>query len=160
MARGTVRILILTLAGTIGCAVPANAQNRAFAVADRTAGAPLQAASAPSADISGIETESIAGLQGLVRINTTNPPGNELAAAKYISSILDPGGILSEIFESPPGRGFLVARLSANAMPDPARALLLMGHLDVVGADNTKWTVDPFGGVIQGGYLYGRGAID
>ena len=45
-------------------------------------------------------------------------------------------------------------------MPDPSRALLLMAHLDVVGVDKTKWTVDPFGAVMQGGYLYGRGAID
>ena len=45
-------------------------------------------------------------------------------------------------------------------MPDPSRALLLMAHLDVVGVDKSKWSVDPFGGVIQDGYLYGRGAID
>ena len=74
--------------------------------------------------------------------------------------ILDREGIHSEIFETTPGRGFLVARLSASAVPDPSRALLLMGHLDVVGVDKTKWTVDPFGAVIQGNYLYGRGAID
>ena len=63
-------------------------------------------------------------------------------------------------FETTPGRGFLVARLSATAVPDPSRALLLMGHLDVVGVDKTKWTVDPFGAVVKDGYLYGRGAID
>jgi acetylornithine deacetylase/succinyl-diaminopimelate desuccinylase-like protein len=99
-------------------------------------------------------------LQGLIRINTTNPPGNELVAAKYLADILNREGIQSETFESTPGRGFLVARLSASAVPDPSRALLLMGHLDVVGADKSKWTVDPFGGVIKDGYMYGRGAID
>ena len=113
-----------------------------------------------SADISQIESEALVWLQNLIRINTTNPPGNELVAAKYLAGVLEQEGIHSEIFESTPGRGFLVARLSSSAMPDPSRALLLMAHLDVVGVDKSKWTVDPFGGVIQDGYLYGRGAID
>ena len=73
-----------------------------------------------------------------------------MAAAKYLAGILDREGIHSEIFETAPGRGFLVARLSASAVPDPSRALLLMGHLDVVGVDKTKWSVDPFGGAIRG----------
>ena len=123
---------------------------------------PLAPPAAPqaSADLSQIETEAIGWLQGLIRIDTTNPPGNELVAAKYLAAILKQEGIPSEIFESAPGRGFIVARLSANSMPDPSHALLLMGHLDVVGVDKTKWTVDPFGAVIQGNYLYGRGSFD
>ena len=111
-------------------------------------------------DLSQLESDSINWLQQLIRINTTNPPGNELVAAKYIAGILDKEGIRSEIFESTPGRGFLVARLSSSATPDPSKALLLMGHLDVVGVDKTKWTVDPFGGVAKDNYIYGRGAID
>ncbi len=91
-----------------------------------------------------MESDALNWLQDLIRINTVNPPGNELVAAKYIAGILDKEGIHSEIFESAPGRGFIVARLSASAMPDPSRALLLMGHLDVVGVDKAKWTVDPF----------------
>jgi acetylornithine deacetylase/succinyl-diaminopimelate desuccinylase-like protein len=154
MARRLVEVLILILTGTLGCAGPIHAQTRAQAPA------PAQTAPAPSPDISQIETEAVTWLQGLIRINTANPPGNELAAAKYLAGILDREGIHSEIFESTPGRGFLVARLSSSATPDPSRALLLMGHLDVVGVDKTKWSVDPFGAVIQGGYLYGRGAID
>jgi acetylornithine deacetylase/succinyl-diaminopimelate desuccinylase-like protein len=116
--------------------------------------------SAGNPSLSQIQIEALGWLQGLLRIDTTNPPGNELVAAKYIAAILQKEGIQSEIFESTPGRGFLVARLSANAVPDPTRALLLMAHLDVVGVDKSKWTVDPFGAVIQGNYLYGRGAID
>jgi acetylornithine deacetylase/succinyl-diaminopimelate desuccinylase-like protein len=54
----------------------------------------------------------------------------------------------------------VIARLRASAVPDPTRALLLMGHLDVVGVQKEKWSVDPFGAVIKNGYLYGRGAID
>ncbi len=116
--------------------------------------------SAGNPSLSQIQIEALGWLQGLLRIDTTNPPGNELVAAKYIAAILQKEGIQSEIFESTPGRGFLVARLSANAVPDPTRALLLMAHLDVVGVDKSKWTVDPFGAVIQGNYLYGRGVID
>jgi acetylornithine deacetylase/succinyl-diaminopimelate desuccinylase-like protein len=120
------------------------------------------ASSSPSGaqDLSQLESDAINWLQQLIRINTTNPPGNELVAAKYIAGILDKEGIHSEIFESTPGRGFLVARLSSSATPDPSKALLLMGHLDVVGVDKSKWTVDPFGGVAKDNYIYGRGAID
>jgi acetylornithine deacetylase/succinyl-diaminopimelate desuccinylase-like protein len=148
MARATHRILPLLVLCIFALATGSRAQNR-------PATPP-----AASADISQIETEAVAWLQGLLRINTTNPPGNELVAAKYLAGILDHEGIRSEIFETTPGRGFLVARLSANSMPDPSRALLLVGHLDVVGVDKSKWTVDPFAAVIQDNFLYGRGAID
>ena len=111
-------------------------------------------------DLSAIASDALGWLQNLIRLNTTNPPGNELAAAKYIAGILDREGIHSETYESTPGRGFLVARLQANAMPDSSKALLLMAHLDVVGVDKTKWKGDPFGGAMQDGYVYGRGAID
>ncbi len=114
----------------------------------------------PSGALIQLGNEATNWLQDLIRINTTNPPGNELAAAKYIGGILDKEGIHYEIFETAPGRGFIVARLSSTPVPDPARALLLMGHLDVVGVDRSKWTVDPFAGVINGSYLYGRGAVD
>jgi acetylornithine deacetylase/succinyl-diaminopimelate desuccinylase-like protein len=121
-------------------------------------GAESPATANPS--LSQIEIEAIGWLQGFMRINTTNPPGNELVAARYLADILQKNGIQADVFESTPGRGIVVARLSATAVPDPARALLLMGHLDVVGVDKTKWTVDPFGAVLKDGYIYGRGAID
>lgn len=153
MARANVRVVIGLLVVALIVALPAGAQSR-------TSAAPVQPASALSADLSQLQTQAIGWLQDLIRINTSNPPGNELAAAKYLAGILDREGIHPEIYESTPGRGFLVARLSSSAVPEPSRALLLMGHLDVVGVDKNKWSVDPFGGVIQGGYLYGRGAID
>ena len=96
----------------------------------------------------------------LIKINTTNPPGNEQAAAKYIASILAKEGITAELLDLAPGRSALVARLRSSAVPDPSKALLLVAHMDVVGVDRTKWSVDPFGGVIKDGYLYGRGAAD
>jgi acetylornithine deacetylase/succinyl-diaminopimelate desuccinylase-like protein len=111
-------------------------------------------------DLSKLQVEATDWLAGLLRINTSNPPGDELVAAKYLADILQREGIPSDIYESAPGRGVLVARLNAGAFPDPSRALLLMGHLDVVGVQKEKWTVDPFGGIAKDGYLYGRGAID
>lgn len=154
MARSFARIAIPMVLGAVVFVLPAYAGRTA-----QTA-PPQQTLSAASPDLSQIESQAVGWLQGLIRINTTNPPGNELAAAKYLKVILDQESIPSEIFESTPGRGFLVARLSASVVPNPSRALLLLGHLDVVGVDKSKWSVDPFGGVIQGGYLYGRGAID
>lgn len=130
----------------------------AFAQAQSQALSPSQQPSGP--DLSMISAEATGWLQGLLRINTTNPPGNELAAAKFVAGILQQNGIPSEVYESAPGRGILIARLSSSAVPDPSRALLLMAHLDVVGVDRSKWQVDPFGGIIQNGYLYGRGSID
>jgi acetylornithine deacetylase/succinyl-diaminopimelate desuccinylase-like protein len=165
MARTLRRVVIRTVL-TLVSASPAYAQNHArpgsHALGQQTSSqtAAAQASPIPSADLSQIESDALVWLQNLLRINTSNPPGNELVAAKYLASVLDKEGIHSEIFESTPGRGFLVARLSSGAMPDSSRALLLMAHLDVVGVDKSKWTVDPFGGVIQDGYLYGRGAID
>jgi len=104
--------------------------------------------------------EAVAWLEGLIRINTTNPPGNELAAANYIAGILEKEGIPHEVIEITPGRGIVVGRLNASVMPDASRSLLLLAHLDVVGVTREKWTVDPFAAVTQGGYLYGRGTID
>ena len=107
-----------------------------------------------------LATEAQAWLADLIRINTTNPPGNELAAANYIAGVLRKENIAAEVLELAPGRGAVVARLQAGPLPDPSRALLLLSHLDVVGVDPGKWSVDPFGGLIKDGYIYGRGAID
>lgn len=104
--------------------------------------------------------EAVTWLEGLVRINTTNPPGNELAAANYIAGILEKEGIPHEVIEIAPGRAIVVARLNASVMPDASRSLLLVAHLDVVGVTREKWTVDPFAAITQSGYLYGRGVID
>jgi len=151
MARSIARILVLVIFLTLSCAAQSYPPSGA---------APAQALPAQTTDLSNLQADALGWLQQLIRINTTNPPGNELVAAKYIAGILDHEGIHSDIIETTPGRGFLVARLSASAVPDPSRALLLMAHLDVVGVDKSKWSVDPFGAIIKDGYLYGRGAID
>lgn len=122
-------------------------------------GAPVAAAPA-AVDLDALAQEATGWLTDLIRINTTNPPGNELPAAKYVADVLQKEGITPEVIEVAPGRGIVVARLQAGAIPDPSQALLLLGHLDVVGVDASKWTVDPFAAVTRDGYLYGRGAID
>jgi acetylornithine deacetylase/succinyl-diaminopimelate desuccinylase-like protein len=109
---------------------------------------------------SGLAREAQGWLVELVKINTTNPPGNEQAAAKYVAGILTKEGITPEFLDVAPGRSALVARLRSSAVADPSKALLLVAHMDVVGVDKSKWTVDPFAGVIKDGYLYGRGSID
>lgn len=94
-----------------------------------------------------------------VRINTTNPPGNETPAAEFLAGILQETGFETTILESAPGRGNLIARLPGRAR-DPGNALCLLHHLDVVPADPSEWSVDPFGAEVRDGYLWGRGAID
>jgi acetylornithine deacetylase/succinyl-diaminopimelate desuccinylase-like protein len=122
--------------------------------------APPSPQSIAQANLARLDQEALAWLTDLIRINTTNPPGNELKAAEYIAGVLQKEGIAAELLEAAPGRSGVVARLRSSAMADPSRALLLLGHLDVVGVDKSKWTVDPFGGIVKDGYLYGRGAID
>jgi acetylornithine deacetylase/succinyl-diaminopimelate desuccinylase-like protein len=111
-------------------------------------------------DFQKLALEATDWLGGLVRINTINPPGNELAGARYLAEVLQKEGIKPEIIETAPGRGAVVARLNSGPLPDPSRALLLLGHMDVVGVDASKWTQDPFGAAVKDGALWGRGTLD
>lgn len=120
----------------------------------------IPASPSPVGDTSALAKEAQGWLADLIRINTTNPPGNEWVAAKYIEGILQKEAITPEILDVAPARSALVARLRSSAVADPSRALLLVAHMDVVGVDKSRWTVDPFGAVMKDGYLYGRGAID
>jgi acetylornithine deacetylase/succinyl-diaminopimelate desuccinylase-like protein len=119
-------------------------------------------AQAPSAqpDLAKLAEEAQGWLADMIRINTSNPPGNEMAVAKYIAGILQKEGIPNEVLEIAPGRGVAIGRLQAGPLPDPANALLLVAHQDTVGVDPTRWTVDPFAAIVRDGYLYGRGSID
>ena len=121
---------------------------------------PAVAQTGQPGDTSALAREATGWLTELIKINTINPPGNEEAAAKYIAGILQKEGIKSELLPLQPGRSALVARLTSSAFPDPSKALLLVAHMDVVGVERAKWTVDPFGAVAKDGYIYGRGAVD
>jgi acetylornithine deacetylase/succinyl-diaminopimelate desuccinylase-like protein len=96
-------------------------------------------------------------LQDLVRIDTTNPPGNETNAAEYLAGVLKREGFEPQILESAPGRGNLVARLKGDGRAAP---LMLMVHTDVVPAEADKWTRPPFSGDIHDGHIWGRGTLD
>jgi acetylornithine deacetylase/succinyl-diaminopimelate desuccinylase-like protein len=96
-------------------------------------------------------------LQKLIRIDTTNPPGNETVAAKFLRENLKEDGFECEIIESKPTRGSLITRLKGEGT---GPSLLLLSHLDVVAANPAEWSVDPFGGVVKDGFVYGRGTPD
>lgn len=96
-------------------------------------------------------------LKSLVAIDTSNPPGNELAAARFLKDELAKDGIASEILVSTGARASLVARYKGDGSQRP---LILMCHLDVVPADPKEWDTPPFSPVEKDGYLYGRGTAD
>lgn len=104
-----------------------------------------------------IRDESVGYLQDLLRLNTVNPPGNEIIACQYLAGVLAREGIPSQIFESAPTRANLVARLAGDGRAAP---LLLMVHVDVVPVERERWKYDPFGGELSEGFVYGRGALD
>jgi acetylornithine deacetylase/succinyl-diaminopimelate desuccinylase-like protein len=123
-------------------------------------------------------------MQEYLRIDTTNPPGNEMRAVAFYKKILDAEGIENRVFEYAPGRGDLWARIprtvDADQNPDqnphPAaqdatsvghplslgdsRPIILLNHMDVVTSDASHWRVPPFSGEIRDGYVWGRGAQD
>ncbi len=99
-------------------------------------------------------------LQHYLRIDTTNPPGNEMRAVRFYKKILDPEGIENRVFEYAPGRGDLWARLPHTKQCKRQRPIVLLNHMDVVTSDAAHWTFPPFSGEIKDGYLWGRGAQD
>ena len=105
-------------------------------------------------------SEVVSLLQQLVRIDTSNPPGNEALVDELLRARLEPLGFQVEIIPTPAaGKSHLIARLPATA-PTGEKPLLLAGHADVVGVERALWTKDPFGGTIEGDRLFGRGAMD
>ncbi len=113
--------------------------------------------SAQVTDTAAIEAETLEHFQALLRLDTSNPPGNEARAVDYLKAVLDTAGIPNQVFATDPTRPNLVARLKGNGRKRP---ILIMGHTDVVTVDPKKWTHPPFGAAREGGYVYGRGAVD
>ncbi len=95
-------------------------------------------------------------LQRLIRVDTTNPPGNETAAAELLRDYLAASGVACELVAKVPERANLVARIPGGGGP----SLLFLSHTDVVLADPTEWSVPPFGGELRDGQVWGRGALD
>ena len=118
------------------------------------------ASSRVSADrLASYSDQAVDWLEQYLRIDTTNPPGNELQAAKFIKKILDDEGIENQIFEYQPGRADLWARLP-HTSSQAKRPLILLNHMDVVTSDAAHWRVPPFSGQMLDGSIYGRGAQD
>ena len=111
----------------------------------------------PRVDRTHFDAEILQHFQALLRLDTSNPPGNEHLVVDYLKNVLDKEGIQTEVLALDPSRPNLVARLKGTGAKRP---LLLMGHTDVVTVDENKWTFPPFGGTRNGGYIYGRGALD
>jgi len=108
-------------------------------------------------DWRGVRDEAAEILRNYIRINTTNPPGNELEAARFLEGLLRKEGVEAMVYESAPGRANLMAVCPGTKK---ARPLILLHHMDVVPVETDKWDLDPFGGIIKDGYIYGRGALD
>ncbi|MEO8372633.1 MAG: M20/M25/M40 family metallo-hydrolase [Candidatus Solibacter sp.] len=96
-------------------------------------------------------------LPELIRLDTTNPPGNESRVARYLKQVADREGIPAELLGDDPERLNFVARLKGTGRKRP---LLMIAHSDVVPADRSQWSVDPLAAVQKNGYIYGRGAED
>jgi acetylornithine deacetylase/succinyl-diaminopimelate desuccinylase-like protein len=121
--------------------------------------APLHAQTRP-VNWDSLSREATTVLADYLRINTTNPPGNEILTARFLKAILEREGIEAQILDTTeigPNRANLYARLRGNGSK---KAIALVHHMDVVPAVPSYWSVDPFAGIIKDGYLWGRGALD
>ncbi len=105
--------------------------------------------------LTGVEIVTL--LREYLRIDTSNPPGNELEAARFFQDLFEREGIDVEIYEFEPGRANIIARIEGTG---ERRGLILSNHMDVVNAARDEWTVDPFLGELRDGFIYGRGALD
>ncbi len=108
-------------------------------------------------DWDAVNEEAIRYLKDYIRINTTNPPGNERPAADLLQGILEAEGLKVETYAATPERPNLLCRLKGNGAEKP---LILLHHMDVVGVERENWSVDPFGGEIRDDFIWGRGALD
>jgi acetylornithine deacetylase/succinyl-diaminopimelate desuccinylase-like protein len=104
-----------------------------------------------------VEREVVALTQALIRVDTTNPPGRETAAAVVLRDFLAAAGVECELVAREPDRANLVARIRGSG---DGPSLAFVGHTDVVPTAGQDWSRPPFGGVVDDGYLYGRGALD
>src|SRR5438067_2279100 len=104
-----------------------------------------------------VNEEAMRHFQALVRIDTTDPPGNETRVVEYVKKVLEAEGIPVTVAAKDPARANLIARLKGNGSKKP---LLIMGHSDTVQVDLAKWKFPPFSATRDGGYVYGRGTLD
>jgi acetylornithine deacetylase/succinyl-diaminopimelate desuccinylase-like protein len=147
---------VLALSAALGAAV---------ASACRAEGPPLDPAVSlassrvPADHLQQYSDLAVDWMQQYLRVDTTNPPGNEMRAVTFLKGILDREGIENRVFEYTPGRGDLWAQLP-HTTAESKRPIILLNHMDVVTSDASHWKVPPFSGEIKNGYIWGRGAQD
>src|SRR5918912_378531 len=135
-------LLIVTL--SLSTALPAFAQQRAI-------------------DFGALRDETVRVMSEYLRIDTSNPPGSELKTARWLKAFLAREGIDGEILDTAelgPGRANFYARLRASGGGGGKKAIALVHHMDIVPASAELWSVPPFSGEVQDGYVWGRGALD
>jgi acetylornithine deacetylase/succinyl-diaminopimelate desuccinylase-like protein len=121
---------------------------------------PLAAQTSAPIDYAKLREETAQRLSEYIRINTSNPPGNELATARWLADVLAKEGIKGMILDTAElgaGRANFYARLPGSG---GGKAIALVHHMDVVTATPKDWSIDPFAGTIKDGYVWGRGALD
>jgi acetylornithine deacetylase/succinyl-diaminopimelate desuccinylase-like protein len=118
---------------------------------------PLGAQLPAAPDWNRVDAETLQHFQSIVRMDTSDPPGNERAVADYLQRVLQQAGIAVEVFTLEPNRPNVVARIKGNGKKRP---ILIMGHTDVVNVDPSKWTHPPFSAARDGEHIYGRGTLD
>jgi acetylornithine deacetylase/succinyl-diaminopimelate desuccinylase-like protein len=150
------KLCILTLSTTVLVAGVALGEENTNTGSDA---APVASARIPGNHLQQYSDLAVTLMQQYLRIDTTNPPGNELRAATFLKKILDDEGIGNEIFEYSPGRADLWARLP-HTTAEAKRPVILLNHMDVVTSDASHWKIPPFSGDIKDGYVWGRGAQD
>jgi acetylornithine deacetylase/succinyl-diaminopimelate desuccinylase-like protein len=106
-----------------------------------------------------IREDAVATLRHYVQFDTTNPPGNELEAGRWLADQLKQRGIASDVtvYEPAPGRGLVIGRIPGS---QPLKPLVLNHHMDVVPADPARWCHAPFEGEVADGRVWGRGTLD
>lgn len=109
-------------------------------------------------DWAGVKKEATELLGRYIQINTVNPPGNERPAAEFLAGVLAREGVETRLLGASQERPALLARLEGDG--SGGGAVMLLHHTDTVGVEAEKWTMDPFGGQISQGRIYGRGALD
>ncbi len=117
----------------------------------------VNGAAAPDLDWTAIQVETADLLGQLLRLDTTNPPGNESLVAEFLADLLTAEGIPCRLLEAAPGRASVVARVAGRGAAGP---LLFLGHSDVVYADPAQWRFPPFAGQVRQAAVWGRGALD
>jgi acetylornithine deacetylase/succinyl-diaminopimelate desuccinylase-like protein len=147
------RLVVMTLAASIGIGAAIRAAYTATSAGRRAAAT----RASTRLDWDKLTQEATQLLSAYIQVNTSNPPGNELPAARMLREKFLVDGIPATIWESAPGRGVIAARLRGIGR---AKAVVLLSHIDVVPAEPKGWRVPPFSGKVENGEIWGRGALD